>query len=147
MLNIHKQSLVYFDLGYFYLVKGDNRDPDSCQESYGCDTVAVSVEEIHSVRCCSDVNIAGWRKEGTCDVWAASDVWGQCHEMNWSDARKFCQSQSGRLCTRTELEKSCSSETGCSYDRKLVWSSTPASDGICNLHCLYYYNHFPYLQT
>ena len=112
------------------MVKGDNDQGYACKESFGCDTVAVNIEKTYAVRCCSDVQIAGWKKESHCDVWTESDVWGKCNEMNWSDARKFCQSQSARLCTRTELEKGCSGGTGCSYDFKLVWSSTPAVDGI-----------------
>ena len=127
---------IHFDLGYFYLVKGDDdQDPmDKCTEYAGCNTVAVNIEETHAVRCCSDVQVTGWKKQSFCDVWAASDVWGACQEMNWSDARKFCQSQSARLCTRTELEQKCSKDTGCLYDAKLVWSSTPAADGMYCFH-------------
>ena len=124
------------------MVKGDNNDPAVCAEPSGCDTVAVNVNDKHAVRCCSDVPIAGWKKGRTCDVWGGSNIEGKCSEMNWSDARKLCESQSSRLCTRTELERSCASETGCSFDTKLVWSSTPAADGNRYLYDHSYFNHY-----
>ena len=44
--------------------------------------------------------------------------------MNWEDAGEFCHGQSGRLCTKDELEDSCTEWTGCGYDYRMVWSST-----------------------
>ena len=92
-------------------------------------TVAATIEETHAVRCCSDVSIQGWTKKDTCDVWAESNIWGACKDLNWFDASNFCSSQSSRLCTRRELEASCSEETGCEFDSRLVWSMTTASKG------------------
>ena len=107
------------------MVKGDIDNDQFCTESSGCDTVAVSAEETHAVRCCSDVEINGWRQKKTCNVWAESDIWGVCKELNWSGANKFCKDQSARLCTREELEASCTEETGCTFDNRLIWSNTP----------------------
>ena len=60
------------------MVKGDNDQGYACKESFGCDTVAVNIEKTYAVRCCSDVQIAGWKKETHCDVWTESDVLKQC---------------------------------------------------------------------
>ena len=118
-----------FFSGAFYVVKGDSDDDNTCTEPSGCDTAAASINETHAVRCCSDVKIGGWRRKDTCNVWAESNSWGACKELTWSQANVFCATQSARLCTRTELEASCTEETGCSFDHRLIWSKTPASDG------------------
>ena len=59
-----------------------------------------------------------------CEVWAESNIWGGCKKMRWEDAEEFCLEQSGRLCTKEELEDSCTEWTGCGYDYRMVWSST-----------------------
>ena len=116
----------------FYVVVGDSDDKNRCIESSGCDTVAANIEKTYAVRCCSDVEMAGWRRKDTCNVWAESNSWGACKELTWSEANDFCVTQSARLCTRAELEASCAEETGCNFDHRLVWSKTPASDGKFN---------------
>ena len=116
--------------GAFYVVKGSTKP--FCAESSGCNTIPAKIGETHAVRCCSDVEIAGWRKKNTCDVWASSDTWGACQELTWSEANDFCVAQSARLCTRPELEASCSEVTGCNFDWRLVWSKTPSSNGTFN---------------
>ena len=117
----------------FYVVKGSSNKVE-CTESVGCNTISAKIEETHAVRCCSDVEIAGWRKKDTCNIWAASDTWGACEELTWSEANKFCITQSARLCSRPELEASCTEWTGCVFDKRLIWSKTPASNGKFNNH-------------
>ena len=121
------------------MVKGDTDDDLQCDETSGCSTAVANIEETHAVRCCSDVSIQGWTKKDTCDVWAESNIWGACKKLNWFDATNFCNSQSARLCTRRELEASCSEETGCEFDSRLVWSMTTASNGKCQYY-LYQFN-------
>ena len=94
---------MFFFSGAFYVVKGDSDDDNVCRESSGCDTASANIDETHAVRCCSDVEIEGWRKKYTCNVWAESYIWGACKELTWSEANDFCITQSARLCTRTEL--------------------------------------------
>ena len=115
--------------GAFYVAKGDSDDDPRCDEPSGRDTVVANVGETHAVRCCSDVEIAGWRQKNTCNVWAGPNNTGVCKELSWSEANNFCGNQSARLCTRPELEASCAEELGCYFDYRLVWSKTPASDG------------------
>ena len=116
------------------MVKGNTRSK-VCNEPSGCDTVAATIEETHAVRCCSDVDMAGWRKKPTCNVWSESDIWGSCKELTWSEANDFCVSQSARLCTRTELEAGCAEQTGCNFDNRLIWSKSPELDGKLNPNC------------
>ena len=115
------------------MVKGDGHRGDTCDEdTLGCDTITANVEENHAVRCCSDLEIAGWDKGNNgaawCNIWAESDL-PDCKELNWLDASNVCKSQSARLCTREELEEDCTAGTGCSYDYRLIWSSTPGGNG------------------
>ena len=126
-----------FFSGRFYVVWGDIDDPNTqpCRESSGCDTAVANIDETYAVRCCSDVEIGGWKKKDTCNVWAESDIWGDCQELTWSEANDFCTTQSARLCTRAELEASCAEETGCGFDARLIWSKTPAKHG----KCIHYY--------
>ena len=130
IINLLRYQDIFLFSGAFYVVKGDSDDDQSCTEYSGCKTVAANIEESHAVRCCSDVEIAGWRQKSGCNVWASSNKWGVCKELTWSKAHKFCDNQSARICTRTELEASCAEETGCNFDYRLVWSKTPASNGI-----------------
>ena len=117
------------------MVKGDgdhaSQDGQCTEGSPGCKTVTASPKEVHAVRCCSDVEIAGWDKGlygAWCNIWAQSDL-PDCKELNWLDASNVCKSQSARLCTREELEEDCTAGTGCSYDYRLIWSSTPKGNG------------------
>ena len=106
----------------YYLVKG-NLDAPNCNE-ISCNTTLADESEVHAVRCCSDTKISGWQKNKACSVWADSDIWGECKELNWQEANTFCTSQGGRLCSKEELEANCAAGTGCSFDYRLVWSST-----------------------
>ena len=105
-------------------MKGKSSDTESTCEEPSCDTTLAEESKESAVRCCSDTQISGWGKNPSCSVWAESDIGGECKNLNWKDANTFCVSQGGRLCTKNELEDNCSSDTGCSYDFRLVWSST-----------------------
>merc|ERR1711962_1134277 len=112
------------DINQYYLVKGDIDDDSTCTEN-SCDTKLAEESEVHAVRCCSDTQKGGWKKKTTCSVWAQIiGIWSNCKNLNWQDANAFCISQGGRLCTKDELEASCTEETGCSFDFRLIWSST-----------------------
>ena len=100
---------------------------DNCNDD-SCETQAVDSLEKHRVRCCSDEAIDGWSRKPGCSVWAESNIWGGCKTMKWPAANSFCNLQEGRLCTKEELEDSCTELTGCGYDFRLVWSSTSADD-------------------
>jgi len=114
-------STVY---NYYYLVKGD--DDNGCEEPNGCDTVVALKSEVHAVRCCSDTSIQDWRQQPGCSVWIESDIWQEgCQELDWDDANDFCASKGARLCTKAEIETPCADETGCRFDWRLIWSSTP----------------------
>ena len=119
------------------MVKGDgyhvSQDGQCTEGSPGCKTVTASPEEVHAVRCCSDVESSGWQKgvyENTCGIWAQSSLPG-CKELNWFDANNVCETQSARLCTREELEAGCAGGTGCRFDYRLIWSNTPETSGKC----------------
>ena len=113
------------------MVKG--KGTETCAEGLlGCDTITANAEEIHPVTCCSDVEIAGWVKgqygSSWCNVWVTANL-PDCKQLNWLDASNVCKSQSGRLCTREEIEEECAAGAGCSYNNRLLWSSTPEGNG------------------
>ena len=109
-------------LDRYYVVKGANYN-DRCDD-LSCETRPEFPPANHRVRCCSDEEIVGWAKKSGCEVWAESNIWGGCKRMKWEEAKEFCEEQSGRLCTKTELQDSCTEGTGCGYDYRMVWSST-----------------------
>eukprot|EP00041_Stephanoeca_diplocostata_P003333 m.33589 g.33589 ORF g.33589 m.33589 type:complete len:796 (+) comp14244_c0_seq2:392-2779(+) len=82
--------------------------------------------ETHHVRCCSDVRIAGWKRNGECSVWHTSDRagLGECLTGTYMEAVSYCAAGGGRLCTASEVETDCVSGSGCRFDRKLVWTSS-----------------------
>ena len=92
-------------------------------------------EELHAVRCCADSKINdAWIRHSNCaaaglDVWSKSEINGVCHSFKtFVEAENVChQIKGARLCTREELEADCSRNSGCSFDGKVVWSSTASS--------------------
>jgi len=82
--------------------------------------------ETHEVRCCSDSPIDGWTKRGDSCPWAESDRgMDGCHsDKTFAEAEAVCEAAGARLCTKEELEGNCTRGTGCSHDRRLIWSST-----------------------
>lgn len=91
--------------------------------------------EIHDVRCCSDVEIAGWTKRENfgCDIWSESDgpafTPDRLRDSTCQRAKTFfeaeviCADAGGRLCTAAELQSDCAFGTGCALDDKLIWTS------------------------
>eukprot|EP01043_Picozoa_sp_COSAG02_P065438 COSAG02_NODE_9876_length_2085_cov_1.693353_1_plen_338_part_00 len=90
--------------------------------------------EKHSVGCCSDVDLGGWRQ---CYV-SGRTVYGErnagalscTHGVILEDAVAVCASVGARLCTLEELEADCTADTGCSFDYQTVWSSTPGDPRV-----------------
>jgi len=81
--------------------------------------------DLHEVRCCSDIAIAGWRKNDACGIWGKSKFNGVCHaKKKFESAVAICYDNGGRLCTKSELEEKCSANTGCKFNEELMWSST-----------------------
>jgi len=78
------------------------------------------------VRCCSDADIGwNWRKNDTCGVWGGSKFNNQCSgQKTFSEANAFCKSFGGRLCTSQEVAMDCTHNTGCYYNREMVWTSS-----------------------
>merc|ERR1712048_642054 len=80
---------------------------------------------LHHARCCSDIEIEGWKKKDKCGIWAQSRFDGICGKnQNFLEAKCFCEAAGGRLCTKDELEGNCSTGTGCGLDTQLIWSMT-----------------------
>lgn len=86
-----------------------------------------AVDAEHEVRCCAESEIDGtFIKRSGCNVWASSKiVSGQClHKVSHSVATSACNGIGARLCTVDELNGNCSSGSGCSFDRAIIWTST-----------------------
>ncbi|KAL7528166.1 hypothetical protein ACHAXR_002302 [Thalassiosira sp. AJA248-18] len=79
---------------------------------------------LHEVRCCSDTEKTGWKKNDNCAVWGESDV-PQCNSSKTlAEAENICLSAGARLCTAEELEADCTKGSGCQFDKQHVWSSS-----------------------
>ena len=88
-----------------------------------------------AVRCCSGTDKVGWTKREGCDVWAESDhEWPQgldCSDsLTFEEAEVLCAEVGGRLCTAEEVAAGCTAGTGCDFDVKSIWTSTPVP--TCN---------------
>lgn len=86
-----------------------------------------------SVRCCSDTELPNFRRFGNDDScpFAESEVNGECFRgVPYSEAVFRCASVGARLCTKDELERRCTSGSGCGYNTHPVWSSTSAVEGF-----------------
>ena len=118
---------------YFIVKGGENED---CSEVDGCETRLATVNEIHAVRCCSDVELNNWSIAVLCSIWASSNSWGICAVSNWFEAAELCADSGGRLCTKEELEQNCAQSSDCEFDSKLVWSNTTGGKSIFILKCI-----------
>merc|ERR1712048_719687 len=103
-----------------------------CPKSGECDeedTISES-SEWHTVRCCSDEEKPGWKKNDGCNVWGQSLIDKTCsiHESH-SLALGICLSAGARLCTKEELAAECTADSGCGADNRLAWSSSSAAQG------------------
>eukprot|EP00615_Pteridomonas_danica_P019331 CAMPEP_0114387328 /NCGR_PEP_ID=MMETSP0102-20121206/7186_1 /TAXON_ID=38822 ORGANISM="Pteridomonas danica, Strain PT" /NCGR_SAMPLE_ID=MMETSP0102 /ASSEMBLY_ACC=CAM_ASM_000212 /LENGTH=1469 /DNA_ID=CAMNT_0001544393 /DNA_START=38 /DNA_END=4443 /DNA_ORIENTATION=+ len=81
----------------------------------------------------STCQVLGWETDpwGSTSVCGESDVNGECSgDVNWDDARDFCQSAGARLCTLSEILDDDVRDTGCNYNTELIWSSTSCYDGV-----------------
>ena len=77
------------------------------------------------MRCCSDTQLsADWRQNAGCSVWGGSDEGFECkHDQTFAQAEAICDGVPGaRLCTVAELEAGCAADTGCSFNKELVWA-------------------------
>lgn len=48
-----------------------------------------------------------------------------CMTLSYEDAKNHCENASARLCTLAEIESDCTINTGCSFNSRTIWSSTP----------------------
>jgi len=122
-----------------YVVRG--RITAGCEEVDGdCNTQLADDDQIHAIRCCSDVAVANFIKKS--DVCWGSSYFGQgtqnqetpypsrgspiqegCMWGTWSQAFDKCAAEGGRLCTEAEIDGGCTAYTGCWFDAQLVWTS------------------------
>jgi len=107
--------------GHHWVVHGE--PGEMCLDNDGdCSTQLMADYTIQDVRCCATVdNGAGWMApEEGCFVYHESF---DCQSLNYVDARNFCISKGGRLCTVAEIEMGCPQENGCDFDYELVWAN------------------------
>lgn len=91
------------------------------------DEKKVHKDELHEVRCCAEkeFNGGGWTSKcGDFDSWikGRSKIDGSCQVAAFWDAFIMCNDADGRLCTKEEMENSCTKGTGCGHDNDLVWT-------------------------
>ena len=98
-------------------------------------TACVPTDELHEVRCCSDVQLPGYAdKTEACGmpVWTESDfasAYGCVHNANYGEATAVCAADGARMCTVAELEADCTAGTGCGHDADMIWGE-PCSDAF-----------------
>jgi len=112
------------ELEEYYIVQGFSRADCLDFEDSTCSTRPVSKHQRFSVRCCADSDPGGWMQKSGCAVWTQSNV-PNCVSTDWDTASELCAASGGRLCTLGELESDCSKDSGCGFNRHMVWSSTP----------------------
>ena len=88
-------------------------------------------DELHEVRCCSATQKDGWTKRNGCDVWVESKLGGLCYAAKtWREATCICEKYDARLCTKVENESNCGKQTGCAYDKELVWTNVSIEETV-----------------
>jgi len=94
-------------------------------------TVNTIISGGGSVSTCDDLGWTNAAAVGSTDVCGSSiGNTGACSDlMSWAEASDFCVGVGARLCTVTELQADETSGTGCSLNRKLVWSAESCDGG------------------
>jgi hypothetical protein len=69
-----------------------------------------------AVRCCQ-------HSKG--ELYCASSKVGCSSSKTYAEAAGICEAKGLRLCTKTELQSNVCCSTGCGFDSKLIWTSTP----------------------
>jgi len=112
---------------YYYAIKG--ADSGDCLES-NCATEIASQFDSKAVRCCSTTNLYGaWSSRDCGDnmtVWSKSRF-PYCYLVDWHTANEICCDAGGRLCTKEEIENTCTRGTGCWFNAMLIWSDQIAN--------------------
>jgi hypothetical protein len=121
-----------------YTVKGSGSDGGLLHEQAELDPT------LHEVRCCADTEISNSFTKKYPD--SCPDVWGRSEcsfaATTYTAAKQHCENDGARLCTREEIRNDCTRATGCSFDGKMIWTSSPAAghykanagNWACNAH-------------
>ena len=97
------------------------------------------VDDLHEVRCCSDMSKTGWVRRGGCSVWGESkfDGLGGCFSLqSFEEADSICRSEGSRICSKTELQSDCTRGSGCGHDSDLIWSGTTGAGDMENRYAV-----------
>ena len=128
-----------------YFVVG-SETPDAVTVSCGnpsngdcLDDYCAANDELHEVRCCSDIEIDNYQQRNDCAVWAESqflslgepgggaDGPGCVHDADLETALEVCATEGTRLCTLEEIQGACTAGTGCAHDGDMIWTSAECS--------------------
>mmetsp|Transcript_30566 Transcript_30566/g.71584 ORF Transcript_30566/g.71584 Transcript_30566/m.71584 type:complete len:1742 (-) Transcript_30566:198-5423(-) len=103
---------------------------DRCTEHFGKGAKLSPLNMTNEVRCCSDDFKPNWQynENKGCDVWGESDLPICYHAETFESAKKICELQGARLCTKNELLSDCTQGSGCGHDMDFVWSATKGWD-------------------
>jgi len=83
-----------------------------------------------AVRCCSDTELPNFSQRGDTCPFAETEINGECYRsVVYQEAVSLCASIGARLCTKDELERRCTTGTGCGHNDHPVWSSTSGTAG------------------
>ena len=94
------------------------------------------IDDKHAVRCCSSDASLLWDMKCNNGVTVFGESPG-CKKLPYLEAKAHCESFSGgRLCTYDEMKAKCTRNTGCGFDRQLVWGESLqtciSNSGSCN---------------
>ena len=82
---------------------------------------------VANLQCCSqDGSKANRKPFGNCNKDKTGHVWDG--GMTWATANSICKDADQRLCTDAEVFSEIGGYTGCNFDNKYVWTSTPFND-------------------
>lgn len=109
-----------------------NSIPDDCEVATPIVTENPFTERF-AVRCCNEFDIPPdfpWYRKSNTNC--PSNIYSTSYEADgvtclplaatYSEAAEFCSAVGGRLCTKSELTSDCTKNSGCMYDRRMIWA-------------------------
>ena len=130
--------------GMYWVSRGSGTGERKCKPA----------SKTKNVRCCSDISLSTTKAPAVAPAPPAAPPRVSCAGLGWtriisnvcgeSDAAPFrkcfnfrsqpsasdvCAGMGARLCTATEIASAVTATTGCNFDNKYVWTSTPCSGG------------------
>ena len=127
--NIIDICFVYITVDLILISSYSDPNQQEVKVAYGNankEVTTASRDDLYAVRCCSSFDRSGdgWMKKNVSCPWGESDIFGKCfYKVTFDTAKAICEADNARLCSESEINSGCTTNSGCGHDHRWVWIS------------------------